>query len=85
MGQYRAQTPTLQPIKKRTRYPLIDYLATDVGKAAILDAGGTGGLARPTGQATIQVQLSTRRGRMAFQYLLNKVYAPARAIEFITQ
>ena len=83
--QRRTQRAAHQCLAAPARQSRFDHLAADVEQAAVLDTRRTGRLARTAGQAAVKVQAGLLGDRLAFEYLLDQIDAPARAVELVAE
>src|SRR5205814_1399036 len=79
------QRGALEGFDERPAYAVFDDFAADIREAAVLHAGGAGGLAGATGEATVQVQLRFGRDGVSLQQFLDQVDTAARAVELIAE
>ena len=68
-----------------TRHFFIHHLTTNVDQMTVLHTARAGRFAVAAGEATVQMFLRGTRGLLAFEYLLDEINPPARAIKFIAQ
>ena len=70
------------PIPNGTWHALRHEFPAQVDQAAVFDAGGTGALAGPACQASVEMALGGLRCRCALYELLDEIDATTRAVEF---
>src|SRR5690606_6705706 len=79
------QQAAYQPLRNRALDPLVDQVAPDIDKRAVLHARRTGGFAVPACQATIQMFLCGFRRLNALEHLLDQVDTATRTIALVAQ
>ncbi len=85
-GQHEGKELPLQAVEQGPRVGLLDMRAGMVDQMHVIDARGAGGHASETGQAAIDMaHRALVGGAGVFQHVLDEIYPPARAIQFVAQ
>src|SRR5262249_22464895 len=81
--QALAQQPASGALAGGAGHALLYDFAPNFDEPSVAHARGTRGLAGATGETAVEVKLSLRADRLAFEHLLHQIDAAARSIELV--